>query len=74
LYYPIAIAITQKYRGYLRIIFVSSGVIDTTAAKIGDFILEHLREFEAICKKALTRSLGAQLGLFDEKNQWSKIS
>jgi hypothetical protein len=51
--------------GYLRIIFVSSGVIDTAAAKIGDFIVEHLREFEALCKKALTRSSGAQLGLFD---------
>jgi hypothetical protein len=30
-------------------------VIDTPGAKIGDFIVEYLREFEAIWKKALTR-------------------
>jgi hypothetical protein len=42
---------------------------DTACAKIGDFIVEHLREFEAICKKALTRSSGAQVGLIYEKNQ-----
>jgi hypothetical protein len=53
LYYPIDITITQKYRGYLRIIFGSSGVIETAGAKIGDFIVEYLREFEAICKEAL---------------------
>jgi hypothetical protein len=32
-----------------RIIFGSSGVIDTAGAKIGNFIVENLREFEAIC-------------------------
>jgi hypothetical protein len=35
-----------------------------------DFIVE----YEAICKKALTHVSGAQMELFDEKNQMSKIS
>jgi hypothetical protein len=48
------------------ITFVVSGVID--------FIVEYLCEYEAICKKALTRISGAQMELFDEKNQRSKIS
>jgi hypothetical protein len=52
LYFPIAITITHKIEGYLRISFGSSGVIDTAGAKIGDFIVEYLCEFEAICKKA----------------------
>jgi hypothetical protein len=34
---------------------ISSGVNDTAGAKIGDFIVEYLHKFEAICKKALTR-------------------
>jgi hypothetical protein len=38
------------------------------------FIVEYLCEYEAICKKALTRVSGAQMELFDEKNQRSKIS
>jgi hypothetical protein len=42
---------------------------DTTGAKIGDFIVEYLRKFEAICKKDLTRESGAQVGLFDEKTR-----
>jgi hypothetical protein len=37
LYYPISITITQNCRGYLRIVFGLSGVIDTAQAKIGDF-------------------------------------
>jgi hypothetical protein len=41
-------------------------------AKIGDFKVEYLREFEAICKKALTRESGAQAGLFDEKTRGRK--
>jgi hypothetical protein len=45
----------KKYKGYLRIIFGMSGVIDTPEAKIGDFIVDYLREFEVTCKKALTR-------------------
>jgi hypothetical protein len=69
LYYPIAITITQKYRGYLRIIFGFSGVI---SAASGDFIVENLREFEAICKNALTHKSRAQVGLFDEKNRGRK--
>jgi hypothetical protein len=39
-----------------------------------DFIVEYLREYEAIYKKALTRVSGAQMELFDEKNRRSKIS
>jgi hypothetical protein len=72
LYYPIAIKITQKYRGYLRIIFGTSGVIDTAGAKIGDFKFEYLCKYKAICKKALTRESGVRL--FNEKNQRPKIS
>jgi hypothetical protein len=37
-------------------------------AKAVDFIVEYFREYEAICKKALTRVSGAQMELFDEKN------
>jgi hypothetical protein len=32
-----------------------------------DFLVEYLRELEAICKKAFTRGSGAQMELFDEK-------
>jgi hypothetical protein len=39
-----------------------------------DFIVEYLREYEAMCKKALNRVSGAQMELFDEQNQRSKIS
>jgi hypothetical protein len=35
--------------------------------KKADFIVEYLFEYEAICKKALTRVSGAQIELFDEK-------
>jgi hypothetical protein len=66
-YYPLAITITQKYRGYLKIVF-------GTGAKIGNLQAEYLQEFEAICKKALTCESGALVGLFDEKNKRSKIS
>jgi hypothetical protein len=51
---------------------VVSGVIDTADLKKVDFIVEYLREYEAICKKALTRVSGAQMELFDEKNQGKK--
>jgi hypothetical protein len=54
--------------------YQTSGVIDTAGDKIGDFKVEYLREFEAICKKGFTRESGARVGLFDEKNQRSKIS
>jgi hypothetical protein len=40
--------------------------------KIGDFVVNFLREFESIFKKALTRESGAYGKLFDEKNQRSK--
>jgi hypothetical protein len=36
-----------------------SGVIDTAVTKIGDFIVEHLRELKAIFKKALNCVSGA---------------
>jgi hypothetical protein len=39
-----------------------------------EFLVEYLREYEVICKKALTRVSGAKMELFDEKNQKSKIS
>jgi hypothetical protein len=32
-----------------------------------DFIVEYLRKYEAICKKALTCGSRAQMELFDEK-------
>jgi hypothetical protein len=53
---------------------VPSGVIDTADHKKFEFIVEYLREYEAICKKALTRGSRVQIELFDEKNQRSKIS
>jgi hypothetical protein len=53
-----------QYRGYLGIVFGTSGLIDTIGTKIGDFKVEYLRKFEAICKKVS----GAQVGLIDEKN------
>jgi hypothetical protein len=59
------------------------GVMDTahqwlsitplTTKKI-DFIVKYLLEYEAICKKALTRGSWAQMELFEEKNRRSKIS
>jgi hypothetical protein len=47
---------------------VVSGVIDTADHQNIDFIVEYLREFEAICKKALAHGSGAHIELFDEKN------
>jgi hypothetical protein len=47
---------------------VVSGVIDTADHQ------KYLREYKAICKKALTRVSGAQMELFDGKNRRSKIS
>jgi hypothetical protein len=51
-----------------------SGVIDTADHKIGDIKGEFLGEFESISKKALTHKTVAQMELFYEKNQKSKIS
>jgi hypothetical protein len=53
---------------------IASGVIDTADHKKIDFIVEYLREYEAVCKKALTRGSRAQMELFDEKNRKLKIS
>jgi hypothetical protein len=47
--------------------FVVSGVIATADHKKIDFIVKYLREYEFICKKALTRGSRAQMELFDEK-------
>jgi hypothetical protein len=52
---------------------VVGGVIDTPDHKKIDFIVEYLREYKAICKKALTRGSRAQMELFDEKNRRLKI-
>jgi hypothetical protein len=43
------------------------GVIDTADHKKIDFIVEYLREYKAIYKKALTRGSRAQMELFEEK-------
>jgi hypothetical protein len=51
---------------------VASGVIDTGDHKKIDCIVEYLCEYEAICRKALTRGSRAQVELFDEKNRRSK--
>jgi hypothetical protein len=51
-----------------------SGIIDTAYHKKIDFIVEYLRKYEVIIKKALTRGSRAQMELFDEKNHRSKIS
>jgi hypothetical protein len=48
-----------------------SGVIDTAVHKVVDFIVENLREFEVIFKKALTRLSGHRKScLMKKKNQW----
>jgi hypothetical protein len=52
---------------------VNKGSLLWSMAKKVNFIVEYLWEYEAICKKALTRVSGAQMELFDEKNQRSKI-
>jgi hypothetical protein len=64
LYYPLAITITHK-KEVIGLFFCTSCANDTAGAKIGDFKVKYLREFEAICKKALTH--GVQVGLFDGK-------
>jgi hypothetical protein len=53
---------------------VVGSVIDTDDHKKIDFIVEYLRKYVAICKKALTRGSRVQMELFDEKNWRSKIS
>jgi hypothetical protein len=45
-----------------RIAFGDNGVNDTVVAKIGNFIGNNLREFEAIFEKALTRHVSRGLG------------
>jgi hypothetical protein len=44
-----------------------SFVIDTTDHNKIDFIVENLRKYEAICKKALNSESRAQMELFDKK-------
>jgi hypothetical protein len=50
---------------------VVSGVIDTADLKKFDLKYKYLGEFESMYE---TRGSGAQIELFDEKNQRSKIS
>jgi hypothetical protein len=46
---------------------LASAVSLTAEAKIGDFNVEYLCEFQALCKKALTHVSGAYEKLFDKK-------
>jgi hypothetical protein len=55
-YITIPITFTQQIWGLS--FFCHSSVIDTTLTKIGEFIVDFLREFEAKFKKALTRASG----------------
>jgi hypothetical protein len=48
-----------KNMGLTRDSFCHSGGNDTAVTKIGDFVVDFLRELESIFKKALTRELGA---------------
>jgi hypothetical protein len=58
--YTIYITLTQKIWGLNKDRLCHSCLIDTTVTKIGDFIVDFLREFEAaIFKKDLTRISGA---------------
>jgi hypothetical protein len=56
LYCTITITFTQKYGdSYLReIVFCYSSVIDTAVTKIGDFIVDFLRDSKPYSKEALT--------------------
>jgi hypothetical protein len=51
---------------------VVGGVMDTADHKKIDFIVEYLREYEAICKKAIILWSRAQMELFDEKKPEAK--
>jgi hypothetical protein len=53
---------------------VVSGVIDAANHKKFDLKVEYLNKFESIYETVLTRGSGAQIELFDEKNQMSTIS
>jgi hypothetical protein len=44
--------------GLTRDLFCHSSVIETAMTKIGNFIVNFLRQFKAILKKALTRASG----------------
>jgi hypothetical protein len=57
--YTISITFTPKIWGWTKDRFCYIGIIDTAVTKIGDFVVDFLREFEAIFKKALTRVSGA---------------
>jgi hypothetical protein len=62
--YTVSITFIQKFWGltkdrFLFFDFRHSGVNETAVTKIGDFIVDFLREFEAIFKKALTCVSGA---------------
>jgi hypothetical protein len=69
---PIEISYIGKLYYTLSTTFIQK-ITPLTTKKV-DFIAANLREYEAICKKALTCESGDQMELFDEKNQRSKIS
>jgi hypothetical protein len=46
---------------------VASGVISPLTTKKVDFLVKYLHDYEAICKKAVTRGSWAQMEMFDEK-------
>jgi hypothetical protein len=56
--YTRSITFSQKIWGLPKDRFCRSGIIDTAVTKIGDFIVDFLREFEAIFKKASNRVSG----------------
>jgi hypothetical protein len=72
--YTISITFTQKIWGFTKDRFCHSGVIDTAVTKIVDFIVDFLREFEAIFKKALPVYQWPRESCLMKKNQRSKIS
>jgi hypothetical protein len=73
LYYTTYIHTKNMGVNYGSLLWSAVSLTPLTTKKV-EFIVEYLRKYKAICKKALTCVSGAQLELFDEKNQRSKIS
>jgi hypothetical protein len=57
---PLSIAFTPKIWSLTKDRFGHIAVMDTAMYKIGDFLVQYLREFEAIFNKALNRVSGAR--------------
>jgi hypothetical protein len=67
LYYPITTPFMQKIgvkQGKLFSVVLLLTLLTTNKV---DFVVQFLREYKAICKKALICVSGAQIELFDEK-------